>query len=280
MPANSNDLPTGRVWITRRLWLHLMIGSWLWTGVTSRADEPAALPAGGASACTPKPDSAAGTRFPVVSLGATSQAGMPGALGTPGAIGMPGTLGTPPAFDSEGMATLDDQRGLAIGDHLCFRILEDHDDPKPLVVTDSGEVEVPYVGRVQVRGMSCKQLAAELKKRLEAKYYYHATVIISVDAMGKALGKVYFSGALRTPGPWEIPGNEVFTLSKGILCAGGFTDFADKHIVRVTRRSESKGTNELFTVDVGQILEKGRTDLDMPLEPGDMVFVPVRLINF
>lgn len=179
-----------------------------------------------------------------------------------------------------GMAALDDKRRLSVGDHLFFQILEDKDDPKQLTITDSGGVEVPYLGLVSAQGVTCKQLATVLKKELEAKYYYHATVIISVDSMSKALGKVYASGALRTPGRMEIPGNEVFTVSKAVLCAGGFSDVADKRHVRVTRRLESGGTNELFTVDVGEILEKGRTDMDLPLEPGDMIFVPERLNIF
>src|SRR6516225_4938337 len=52
------------------------------------------------------------------------------------------------------MDTLDDKKKLGLGDHLSFRIVEDQEDPKesldpkpPLVVTDSGDVEVPYIGR-------------------------------------------------------------------------------------------------------------------------------------
>jgi len=180
----------------------------------------------------------------------------------------------------ESMADLDDKHALAIGDQICFRILEDNDAPKELVVTDSGEVEVPYLGRVAVKGTTSKQLALALKKEFEAKYYYHATVIIALDAMSRDLGMVYISGALRTPGRLGIPGNEVFTLSKAVLCAGGFSEGADKHHIKVTRRAESSATNETFTVDVGLVLEKGKTELDLPLKPGDMIFVPERLAIF
>lgn len=196
---------------------------------------------------------------------------------SPDAPGLPGASFTTGSND---LTALDDKRELIAGDSLSFNILEDHEAPKQLVVKDSGEVDVPYLGRVLARGMTCKRLAAELKEQLEAKYYYHATVILSLDAMSKALGKVYASGALRTPGRLEIPGNEVFTCSKAVLCAGGFTDAADKHNVRVTRRGEPAGKSQQITVDVGEVLEKGRADLDLPLEPGDMIFVPERLIIF
>ena len=223
-------------------------------------------------AALPKLSQTSGTGNLTTGPGAITQAT---ALASPGA-----SSGAPPTLNLDGMATLDDRRALSIGDHLFFRILEDNDQPKQLLVTDSGEIEAPYVGRVQARGMTCKQLAAELKQNLEAKYYYRATVVISLDTMGNGQGKIYASGALRAPGRLEIPGNEKFTLSKAVLCAGGFAEYADKRNVRVTRHVEAKGTNVIFTVDVGQILEKGRTELDLPLEPGDMIFVPQRLIIF
>jgi len=210
---------------------------------------------------------AVGARFPIVKPDSANPTDLPDS----GVLFLDG---------SNAMSTLDDNHELSVGDNLSFQILEDKDDSKQMVVTDSGEVELPYLGRYMVKGMTCKRLALELKKELEAKYYYHATVIISVDSMSRNIGNVYLSGALRTPGRLGIPGNEVFTLSKAVLCAGGFTDTADKHNVKVTRRAESGGTNEFFTVDVGQILEKGRIDMDLPLKPGDMIFVPERLVIF
>ena len=82
------------------------------------------------------------------------------------------------------MDTLDDKHRLAIGDKLGFRILEDLDDPreplepKPLFVTDSGDIEIPYIGRVPAENKTCKQLAGELKTALEREYYYQAMVLL------------------------------------------------------------------------------------------------------
>ncbi len=177
------------------------------------------------------------------------------------------------------MEALDDKHLLAIGDRLSFRIGEDEDDPKPLSVTDSGDLEVPYIGRFPAVGKSCKQLAGELKAELEKEYYYHATVIVAVDVMTRSRGKVYLVGPVRAPGPQEIPSDEVLTLSKAILRAGGFSDYADKHSVRVTRKG-SGGEDRKFTVNVAEILEKGKTDSDLRLEPGDLIYVPERLIRF
>ena len=187
----------------------------------------------------------------------------------------------PPAGSTNGMDALDDKHKLAIGDRLSFRIVEDEEDPKPLFVTDSGELEVPHIGRFPAVGKSCRDLARALKAELEKEYYYDATVILAVDLMTKSRGKVYLVGPVRAPGPQEIPSDEVFTLSKAILRAGGFNDYADKNKVRVSRKTGSPGgTDQTYTVNVTEILEKGKTESDLTLEPGDLIFIPERLIRF
>jgi polysaccharide export outer membrane protein len=179
------------------------------------------------------------------------------------------------------MDALDEKHRLAIGDRLSFRIEEDEEDPKPMVVTDSGDLEIPYLGRFPAENKTCKQLAYELKAALEKEYYYHATVIIAVDFMTKSRGRVYLVGPVRAPGPQEIPSDEILTLSKAILRAGGFNDYADKRNVKVTRKGGSGlSDKQTFVVDVGQIFDKGNTEKDLPLEPGDLIYIPERLFRF
>lgn len=192
------------------------------------------------------------------------------------------------------METLDDKYRLAIGDKLSFRIEEDkhrlvfgdklsvrtEDDPTPLLVTDSGELEVPYIGRYPAENKTCKQLAYELEAALEKDYFYKATVILAVDLKAKSLGRVYLTGAVHVPGPLDIPSDEVLTLGKAILRAGGFTDFAERHSVKVTRKAAGSSEAKTLVVDVAQVFDKGKTELDLPLEPGDLILVPERLVRF
>jgi protein involved in polysaccharide export with SLBB domain len=178
------------------------------------------------------------------------------------------------------METLDDKQKLGLGDKLSFRIVEDLEDPKPILVTDSGDVEVPYLGRFSALDKTCRQLAREIKAELEKEYYYQATVIIAVDLLSKSRGKVYLIGSIRLPGPQEVPTDEVFTLSKAIMRAGGFGDFADKRRVKVTRKGTSAAQNQVLTVNLVEVIEKGKTDKDLKLEAGDLIYVPNRVVNF
>lgn len=179
---------------------------------------------------------------------------------------------------TNGMESLDDNYRLAIGDSINFQIMEDGDDPQSLTVMDSGDVEVPYIGRYPAAGKTCKELAKQVKTELEKKYYYRATVIISVKSVVSE-GVVYLEGGVKTPGPLEMPRDDVLTVSKAILRAGGFDDYADEKHVRVTRRGEN-GTNDVFIVNVAAVLNKGHTEDDRQVEPGDLIFIPEKTINW
>jgi protein involved in polysaccharide export with SLBB domain len=178
------------------------------------------------------------------------------------------------------MEALDDKHRLGVGDRLSIRIVEDREEAREVVVTDSGELDIPYVGRVMAKGKTCKEVALEAKALLEQEYYHKATVILAIDLFSRTRGRVYVVGQVRITGAIEIPSNETFTLSKAILIAGGFTDFADKKKVRLTRRSaKDVSASPSQTVDVQEILEQGRTEKDPELEPDDLVFVPARWLN-
>lgn len=207
------------------------------------------------------------------SVARTNQPSLPPS--SPALLSVDGTIST------NAMSLLDDKHKLAIGDRLSFRIIEDEEEPKALFVTDSGDLEVPYIGRFPAEGKTCFQLGRELKTEFEKDYYHQATVIVAVDLMAKTRGRVYLVGAVRAAGPQEVPSDEVFTLSKAILRAGGFSDFSDRKNVRVTRKAtRPEEQDKTFIIDVNAILERGKTDRDIVLEPGDFIYVPERSIRF
>ncbi len=210
------------------------------------------------------------------------------------------------------MEVLNDSTKLGIGDHVSFRIVEDKHDPIRLFVTDSGEMEIPLVGRVAARGKTCKQLAYEIKPLFEKEYFKTATVIIGLDLVStKPLGKVFITGQVRSGGVMELMPGEPVTVSQAILRAGGTADFADKRKVRLVRKKDGvpvttadalkvvqpkkpgflksifsrkqPTTNDAtvtYTVDLVDILEKGHLERDPELKVGDLIYVPERLINY
>ena len=163
----------------------------------------------------------------------------------------------------------DDTYKLRVGDTISFRILEDRiwnaqNAPQSLVVVDSGEMDVPYIGRVQAVGKTSKQLAAKIKTALEKDYYQQATVVLSLNIASPILGRVYIWGQVHTQGSLDIAVNENLTAGKAILRAGGFADFANKRKVKVVRSApDANGKSQTFELDMQQILEDGKIDKDV-----------------
>jgi protein involved in polysaccharide export with SLBB domain len=175
---------------------------------------------------------------------------------------------------------------LRAGDTVSFQIVEDRiwnstDVPRPLMVTDSGELDVPYIGRVMAVDKTCKQLADDIKAALEKDYYNKATVVLSLNVANRLLGRVYIWGQVRNQGALDVQVNENLKAGQAILKAGGFADFANKNKVKVVRAAvDAKGEKQTFDLDMEQILEKGKTEKDIVLQPGDLIIVPSRLVNF
>ncbi len=188
----------------------------------------------------------------------------------------PGTAGNT-VMRTNSMAVLDDKKRLGSDDFVSFRVVEDRDnESQRLRVNDNGELEVPYIGLVPASGKTCRELAYNIKSALEKEYYYHATVILAVDRVSeKSRGKVYVYGAVKGQGPQEIPTDETYTVSKAVIRAGGFGDFADKRKVKVTRKN-----GQDMVVDLKRVIEQGHSEDDVVLRPDDQIYVPQRLVNF
>jgi protein involved in polysaccharide export with SLBB domain len=174
----------------------------------------------------------------------------------------------------------DDKYKLRIGDKISFQILEDRDAPKSLVLADSGELDVPYLGRIAAADKTCKQLALEIKAQLEKEFYYRASVVLALDTANRVLGRVYVWGQVRNQGPIEMAMNENLTAGKAILRAGGFGDFANKKKVKVIRAGANGAAKQVFELNMTEILDDGLTEKDVVLQSDDSVIVRSRLINF
>jgi len=190
------------------------------------------------------------------------------------------------------MDVLDDKVALKAGDTISFRVIEDRDDAVSRVVTDTGEVNFPYINLVKVDGKTCHQVALEVKKLLEVDYYKQATVIIGLDLIidqddkKKAQDMAWVVGEVRDIGPQELSDVQPTTVSQLILRAGGFGEFADQRKVKLIHRgSPATGTSPTITsskdyelIDVKSVFD-GKSAADPVVKPGDYVIVPKKFVN-
>ena len=128
-------------------------------------------------------------------------------------------------------------------------------------------------------GDSQRYLGKGVLKAVENVNTEIAEAIIGLDAASsRSRGTVYVSGQVRAQGGVELPPEERFTVSKAILKAGGFAEFADKRKVKLVR-TRPGGSVETTIVDVDAVLTKGHIDKDPTLQPDDRIIVPQKFIN-
>jgi protein involved in polysaccharide export with SLBB domain len=174
---------------------------------------------------------------------------------------------------------VDDKRHLIPGDYIRFQITEDEEHAILLQVNDDGFIDFPYVGQIKVEHRTCKEIKNEIEPLLEKEYYYKATVFIGLEKGNPIRGKVYLIGEVKGQGPQGIPVDTEFTLSKAILAAGGFTEYAKKDNISILRRN-ADGIDETFVVDAEKIFDDGVRDNDPVLRPDDYIYIPKSRINF
>lgn len=96
------------------------------------------------------------------------------------------------------------------------------------------------------------------------------------ESMG---GEIFVLGAVRSPGAYPVD-REDLTVSRAILAAGGFARFAQERRVRLVRNNETTGEKETFYLNVRSILQEGNLQEDRQVQPGDIIHVDERAINF
>ena len=91
--------------------------------------------------------------------------------------------------------------------------------------------------------------------------------------------EVLLVGEVRSPGMVYFGAGELRTVMRAIFKAGGFTEFARKTAVKIIRYERDQSRSELV-VDAAEIMEKGYLHKDVELQPGDMLIVPAKHVNF
>jgi protein involved in polysaccharide export with SLBB domain len=109
------------------------------------------------------------------------------------------------------------------------------------------------------------ELQKEIRDRYVPRFYKYMTVTITPDVQTQFY---YVDGEVKAPARQTYI--ERTTVLKAIASAGGFTDFAKKKGVKLTRQDGRK-----YTINC----VKAREDpaLDLEIYPGDKIFVPRKI---
>jgi polysaccharide biosynthesis/export protein len=156
-----------------------------------------------------------------------------------------------------------------------------------------GSVNLPWVGKVQLQGLSLQAAAS----RLESAYApYIRTPIINVSLLTARTLRVNVVGAVKRPGSYLISpqgqtnqtiqatgtaatggssvGNQWPTVTQALQQAGGIVQTANLREVQVSRPLPD-GSQQLINVNLWELLRTGQLQQDIALRDRDTLIVPV-----
>lgn len=130
-------------------------------------------------------------------------------------------------------------------------------------VSESGMINVPFIGQVRASGLRAEQLASVLEQRFRAAEIYTNPTFQVIDSSSKSIEEkvVTLGGQVRKTGP--VPFNRNLTLYQAIQNAGGPTEFGSMHRVKLYRN----GKQTEYDLTEGEAM-------NILLESGDTIEVP------
>jgi protein involved in polysaccharide export with SLBB domain len=132
-------------------------------------------------------------------------------------------------------------------------------------VDPTGAIYLESVGRVPVAGMTLSALQTLLRQRY-TKLFADFTMDVAIAQMHVV--EVYVIGEVRQPGKYVLPGNA--TVFTALFAAGGPNAEGTLRNLSLTRADQPT-----LTIDLYDYLLQGARVADVPLHPGDTVFVPL-----
>jgi polysaccharide biosynthesis/export protein len=197
------------------------------------------------------------------------QAEAPGPAAAPEFVPVPASdiprieAGQAPATPAEPAEARHDPYVVAVEDVLEISVYGDPELTRVVPVRPDGRISYTFVGDVDAAGRGIEEIRGELKQRLSS-FLRSPEVTVIAKEFGRQ--KVYVGGEVKAPGVFFLTSHEN-TLADVFFKAGLTTEKADIANAVLVRRGR------LVDVDFARMI-KGDISLSVPLENGDLVYVP------
>ncbi len=156
------------------------------------------------------------------------------------------------------------------GDLLKISVIELEEIDNEYRVDGLGAVNLPYLGRVEVKDKTAVELIALLTEKLKAGFVNDPNVY--VDLLEYNYRPISVIGAVNQPGKLAGGAREL-TLVEAIVQAGGVSERAGDKIFVIRKKPD--GGNATWETSYARLMIDGEPHLNIPLYPGDTVNVPV-----
>ncbi len=143
---------------------------------------------------------------------------------------------------------------LSAGDKILIDVYGEEDLRKIALISDNGQISFPFLGNIQVKGKTIKELAEYITSQLKGPFLVDPKVTVSI----LEYRPFFINGEVAKPGGYPYqPG---LTLRKAIALAGGATEQAFLEEAAIIREKNP---------------EKGpqKATLDTVIFPGDIITI-------
>lgn len=174
-------------------------------------------------------------------------------------------------FETRELAPLGTEGGisedyvLGTGDELQVNVFGSATFEVPAQVDGRGELVIPKVGAVKVGGMTLGRARAAVQAKV-GQNFSRASVDLAVTRLREV--RVFVLGEVYRPGSYLVP--SLSSLVNVLGLAGGPTRAGSFREVRVVR-----GGKVVHTVDLYPLRAEGLGNMNVGLQNGDTVFVPL-----
>lgn len=134
------------------------------------------------------------------------------------------------------------QYQLGAGDMLIIKVFGQDDLTLETRLPDSGTINYPFLGALQLRGMTIKEVETLIANGLKAGYLVSPNVYVGIVEYRP----FYIHGEVRNPGAY--PYQPAMTVNQAIALAGGLTERASRQKISISREA-SKQQNDSATLN-------------------------------
>jgi polysaccharide export outer membrane protein len=179
-------------------------------------------------------------------------------------------------FDEESESTAYSLRKhyiLGVDDMIQITVEQHPEWSGEFTVDPTGRISIPGLKDMFAGGLLKEEFSANLRDYLEQ---YINNPRVSVEIVTYASQVIYVFGAVNRPGKYSTQG-KLITISDAIINAGLPETHAD--LRRVYIISSSKKNPYRKVINLYRIMYQGELEMNVVLEPGDIVYVPRTLLG-
>ena len=153
---------------------------------------------------------------------------------------------------------------LGPGDNVLVSLFGNVNAEYLLIVNRDGEIQIPELGPIIVAGMDFSDMKAEVREYV-ARKMIGTQVNLTMGELRSI--QVYVLGDVVQPGSYIVSG--LSAIANAVFASGGISDIGSM------RRIQHKRNGRVIrNFDLYDALLTGNTKKGLPLEPGDVIFVP------